>query len=39
MPAVRNRILLLLSAKEPRELMTLEGEPLLAADVAPRSRR
>jgi flagellar FliL protein len=34
MPAVRNNVLLLLSGKEPRDLITLEGKELLADQVA-----
>lgn len=34
MPAVRNRVLLLLSGKEPRDLLTTEGKELLAVEIA-----
>jgi flagellar protein FliL len=39
MPAVRNKLLLLLSSKQPRELLTLEGKQKLAIEIADHTGR
>lgn len=39
MPAVRNKLLLLLSSKQPRELLTLEGKQKLAIEIADQTGR